>query len=134
MKITGSCHCGNISYQAIVDPEEVYICHCTDCQSISGSPYRWLAVIPEENYQLLTGEPRTYRKQADSGDTSLQMFCPNCASPLYSTVETDEPRSFNVRLGTANERDQLKPRVQLWHQSSQAWATHIEPTQKLDRQ
>ncbi|MEE9586606.1 MAG: GFA family protein, partial [Hyphomicrobiaceae bacterium] len=36
MKIDGSCHCGFIKYQAEVDPEGVYVCHCTDCQSISG--------------------------------------------------------------------------------------------------
>ena len=129
MKITGGCHCGNLSYRATVDPERVAVCHCTDCQSISGSPYRWVAVVPEENFELLSGEPKTYKKVADSGDISLQVFCPNCASPLYSTVEIDGPRNFNIRVGTANERDQLKPKVQIWQRSSQSWATSIQETQ-----
>ena len=37
MKIQGGCHCGKISYEAEIDPEKVAICHCTDCQSGSGS-------------------------------------------------------------------------------------------------
>ena len=41
MKIDGTCHCGNITYQAEIDPEQVYICHCTDCQSICGTAFRW---------------------------------------------------------------------------------------------
>jgi hypothetical protein len=91
-------------------------------------------VVPEENFELLSGETKTYKKIADSGDTSLQVFCPNCASPLYSTVEKDGPRNFNIRVGTANERDQLKPKVQIWHRSSQSWATTIEETQIKEKQ
>ena len=40
MKIDGRCHCARISYVAEVNPDYVIICHCTDCQTISGSPYR----------------------------------------------------------------------------------------------
>ena len=134
MNITGNCHCGNLAYRATVDPQKVFVCHCTDCQSISGSPYRWVAVVPEENFELLSGEPKIYKKNADSGDISLQVFCPDCASPLYSTVEKDGPRNFNIRLGTANERDQLKPIGQIWHSSSQNWATNIPETQTREKQ
>ena len=134
MKINGSCHCGNITYKATIDPEKVMVCHCTDCQSISGSPYRWFAITAEENFELLSGEPRIYKKKADSGDISLQVFCPDCASPLYSTVEKDGPRNFNIRVGTADERDQLVPRAQLWHRSSQSWATAIGDTRLVEKQ
>jgi len=37
MKIDGGCFCGNITFEADIDPEKVMICHCTDCQSITGS-------------------------------------------------------------------------------------------------
>ena len=40
MKIEGGCHCGNITYRAEVDPNTVGICHCTDCQTLTGSAYR----------------------------------------------------------------------------------------------
>ena len=134
MRITGRCHCGNLTYKATIDPEKVLVCHCTDCQSISGSPYRWFAIVPEENFELTSGEPKTYKKNADSGDVSLQVFCPDCASPLYSTVEKEGPRFFNVRIGTANERGQLQPKIQLWHRSSQSWATAIQETQIVEKQ
>ncbi len=100
MKIDGSCHCGFIKYEAEVNPEEVYVCHCTDCQSISGSAFRWAVSVPEEDFRLLSGEPKTYVKTADSGSTSHQLFCPECASPLYSTSIGDGPKFYNLRLGT----------------------------------
>ena len=41
MQITGGCHCGAIRYQAeIEDPHRVSVCHCTDCQTLTGSPFR----------------------------------------------------------------------------------------------
>jgi hypothetical protein len=40
MRIDGQCHCGAVTYQAEIDPEWVSICHCTDCQTLTGSPYR----------------------------------------------------------------------------------------------
>src|SRR5262245_4627881 len=37
MKVDGRCHCGYITYEAEIDPEKVMICHCTDCQTLTGS-------------------------------------------------------------------------------------------------
>jgi len=134
MKIDGSCHCGFLKYEARIDPEAIYICHCTDCQSISGGAFRWAVTIPAEDFSLLSGEPRTYVKRADSGAVSHQLFCPECASPLYSRSLTDGPKLINLRLGTARQRDRLIPRRQLWCGSAQGWITVTEPTETLDRQ
>jgi hypothetical protein len=40
MKIDGGCHCGDITYTVEIDPESAGICHCTDCQTFSGSAFR----------------------------------------------------------------------------------------------
>ena len=32
MRIDGGCHCGHITYEAEINPDDVIICHCTDCQ------------------------------------------------------------------------------------------------------
>jgi Uncharacterized conserved protein len=37
MRIDGRCHCGYLSFEAEADPEQVSICHCTDCQNGSGT-------------------------------------------------------------------------------------------------
>ena len=134
MRIDGRCHCGFITYEADVDPDEVYVCHCTDCQSISGSPFRWAVSVAEEAFKLLSGEPKTYIKTSDSGATSHQLFCPECASPLYSTAIGDGPKFFNLRLGTARQRADLRPRVQVWCRSAQDWATVQGPSNKIDTQ
>ncbi len=134
MKIDGRCHCGFITYEANVDPAGVYVCHCTDCQSISGSPFRWAVSVAEEDFTLLSGEPRTYAKTSDSGATSHQRFCPECASPIYSTAIVDGPKVFNLRLGTARQRAELIPSQQLWCRSAQDWVAFQGPTKRVDKQ
>jgi hypothetical protein len=128
MKIDGACHCGSITYEAEIDPAEVYLCHCTDCQAISGSPFRWAVPVPEAAFRLLAGSPRTYVKTTARGTQSHQLFCPDCASPIYSRSVGAEPRMVNLRLGTARQRDALRPRAQYWCRSAQSWAVVADPT------
>jgi hypothetical protein len=139
MKIDGRCHCGFITYQADVNPDEVYVCHCTDCQSISGTAFRWAVAVPEADFKLLSGEPKAYIKTADSGARNHQHFCPNCASPIYSIPSAadaagDEPRVFNLRLGTARQRADLPPKMEFWCGSAQGWAAVTGTAERLGRQ
>ena len=40
MQIHGAGHCGAVSFTADIDPSRVVLCHCTDCQMMSGSAFR----------------------------------------------------------------------------------------------
>ena len=78
MKIDGGCHCGAIAYQAEIDPEKIFVCHCTDCQTLSGAAFRTVAFTKEDTFKLLSGEPKVYVKTADSGAERAQAFCAEC--------------------------------------------------------
>ena len=84
MRIDGACHCGLITYEAEVDPEQVEICHCTDCQNLSGSAFRVVVAAAADKF-LMSGEPTVYVKTAESGARRVQTFCPRCGSAIYST-------------------------------------------------
>ena len=52
MKIDGRCQCGYVSFEAEADPETTTLCNCTDCQTMSGAPFRaepYPAVIGDAN-------------------------------------------------------------------------------------
>ena len=84
MKVDGRCHCGHIAYEAEVDPGKVVICHCTDCQTLSGSAFRTVVPTNEGTFKLLSGEPKVYVKTGESGNKRVQTFCPDCGTPIYS--------------------------------------------------
>ncbi len=83
MMIEGSCHCGKIGYEAEINPDYVIICHCNDCQTISGAPYRANVPVKRENF-MLRGQPKTYVKTAASGNKVVLSFCADCGSALFS--------------------------------------------------
>src|SRR5437870_4883557 len=86
MKIDGSCHCGYITYKADADPERTSICHCTDCQMLSGTAFRVSIPAPHHDFRILSGEPTVYVKTGESGNKRAQAFCPRCGSPIYATA------------------------------------------------
>ena len=121
MKVTGSCHCGTIRFETEIDPNKVSICHCADCQRLSGAPYRASVPAASDETRFDGGEPRIYVKTADSGNKRAQAFCPLCGSALYATG-ADDRSTLNIRLGAIDQRDQLTPRQQIWCGSAQPWA------------
>ncbi|CCE05951.1 hypothetical protein BRAS3843_1500057 [Bradyrhizobium sp. STM 3843] len=62
MQIDGGCHCGRVTFAAEIDPEQVSICHCTDCQSLTGSAFRVTVVCSAEQVRLTGGTPKLYTK------------------------------------------------------------------------
>lgn len=123
MHITGACHCGAISFSAEIDPSRVMVCHCTDCQVLSGAPFRAVVVAPIEGFAL-RGEPRRYIKVAQSGNRRAQVFCPECGTPLYATAP-ENATSVIVRLGCVDQRAELKPAVQIWRHSALPWLAEL---------
>ena len=112
MKIDGRCHCGYISYEAEIDPEKVMICHCTDCQILSGSAFRTVALTREDTFKLLSGELKIYVKTGESGTKRQQSFCPECGTPIYSGAVGEGPKVHGIRVGTVRQRDELLPKTQ----------------------
>jgi hypothetical protein len=134
MKIDGRCHCGNINFEAEVDPATVVICHCTDCQTLSGSAFRTVVPTKEESFRLLSGEPKVYVKTGDSGNRREQTFCPNCGTPIYSGPVGAGPKVVSLRVGTVRQRDQMVPTDQYWFRSAQAWLSALPTTKRRETQ
>ena len=132
MRIDGGCHCGNVRYEAEVDPEKTIVCHCTDCQTLSGSGYRTVVFVPESDFQLLGGELKRYEKLADSGNRRAMMFCPECGTQVYATSVGVGPRTLGLRVGTARQRDSLPPRKQYWCRSALDWVSDLGSIERID--
>lgn len=123
MQVHGRCHCGRITYTAEVDPERVSVCHCTDCQMLTGSAYRVSVPAPRETFAL-SGHPKTYVKTAQSGTKRVHSFCPDCGTPVYSSAIEDPP-SYSLRVGCLDQRAELPPKRQIWCRSSLAWSVNL---------
>jgi hypothetical protein len=134
MKVDGSCHCGRIRYGAEIDPAKVVICHCTDCQTLSGSAFRTVVPTNEGSFRLLSGEPKVYVKTGESGNRREQTFCSECGTPIYSATVGAGLKVVGLRIGTIHQRGQLVPSDQFWFRSSQAWLEHLPTINRREKQ
>lgn len=132
MKVDGQCHCGAIAWEAEIDPDKILICHCTDCQVLSGGAFRWGTLIAREAFTLLRGEPRSYRKIADSGAARDLTFCGDCGTPLYGT-QAEHSTTLSLRLGGARQANKLRPSGQIWTQSKLDWLGDIADMPCIDQ-
>lgn len=134
MKIEGGCHCGSIRFEAEVDPATFVVCHCSDCQTFSGSAFRTVVQTKPGTFALLAGAPTVYVKTAESGNRRQQTFCLTCGTPLYSAPASGDTTVVVLRIGAIRQRDQLVPRDQYWFRSSQAWLPNLPTIKKQDKQ
>src|SRR6266700_3993971 len=76
MRIEGSCSCGNMKVEGEADENAVSVCHCTDCQTASGSAFRVAVPVPGTTFKV-SGTPTIFIKTtAESGNPRAQAFCP----------------------------------------------------------
>jgi len=134
MRIDGGCACGAIKIEGEADPEKTGICHCTDCQTATGTAFRVTIPVPGATFKM-TGQPTIYLKTtAESGNPRAQAFCGRCGSPIYSTTPGDGVQSsYNVRVGILRQRNQLIPRRQNWFRSARSWVTDLASLPKNEK-
>lgn len=124
MQIDGACHCGAVSFTALIDPTRVMVCHCTDCQILSGAPLRAVVAARYEDL-VVQGQTKRYIKLAQSGNRRAQVFCPECGTPLWATAP-ENPSAVIIRLGCVTQRAQLSPAVQVWQRSALPWVSQLD--------
>jgi hypothetical protein len=131
MKIDGGCHCGYIAYEAEADPAKAMICHCTDCQTLSGSAFRTVLLTSEGSFKLRSGELRQDRRKRHRPTAILlsKMWNAHLFHDSWRRPESPLP-SF----GYVRQRDQFTPNLQLWSRSAQHWVNDIGSIPRIEKQ
>src|ERR1700739_4873911 len=98
MKVSGRSYCGQISFEAEIEPDKVRVCHCTDCQTLSGSAFRTNVPVVQDTFVLKKGEPKFCVKTAIGGTGIINAFCPVWGTPINSAAP-GEPPGYSLRVG-----------------------------------
>lgn len=133
MKIEGSCHCGQITFEAEAETSEFGICHCSECQTLTGTAFNTALAVSAAKFVLLSGKPSTYVKTAEqSGRKVLRAFCGNCGSPVYRHSLLD-PSILRIGVGSIKQRKTLTPVRQIWKCSALPWVDAIADLQTFEQ-
>lgn len=134
MRVDGSCHCSYVTYEAEINPAEVGLCHCTDCQQLTGSAFTTFVFAERASFKLLSGAPKIYVKTGSSGAKRAQAFCPECGSRIYSSAAVAEPPRYNLRVGTLKQRRELRPQKQMWCGSALDWVMDLRALKQYPKE
>ena len=109
MKVTGRCQCGQIGVEAEIDPTQVRLCPCADCQTLTGTAFRTNVSSLPGTFVLRSGTLKIYVKTAESGNKRVHAFCPECGTPIYAAAPGAHPASYGLRVGALDRRAELRP-------------------------
>lgn len=124
MTITGRCLCGAVRWESSQRPIVTRVCWCRECQYIGAGSGTVNACFRTEALAV-TGETRTYRSVADSGNSMRRRFCPSCGTAVFSEAES-RPHLVFVRVGTFDDPNHAEPAMTIWTSSAPRWAC-IDP-------
>ena len=124
----GGCHCGSVRYVCSEEPITVVNCHCSDCQKIAGSAFITGVLVPEGSVTV-SGEMKSYKVKADSGNNITRNFCPTCGTRIL--VELEGGTGIGVSYTTLDDNTSLEPAVEFYTSKAQPWVTLCPNTEKL---
>ncbi|MFZ0017181.1 MAG: GFA family protein [Acetobacteraceae bacterium] len=128
-RITGGCLCGAVKYSTDAEAMRTVVCHCTTCQRHIGSAFATLVAFPAGSIAV-SGTLKTYTEPGGmSGEPFHRRFCPDCGTPIIYEREGGE-RTL-IAAGTLDDRTIVKPSVNLFCASAQAWVPITPDTQNL---
>lgn len=117
--ISGSCLCGKVRYSADAEPVFVGLCHCRDCQKVSGSAFATVVGVPKSAIKV-AGTLKSFSKRGDTGKTIARMFCPECGASVVDEAEA-APNFVMIAAGTLDDASWLRPTSQIYCASAQPW-------------
>ena len=107
----GGCHCGAVRYVCLEEPTTVVNCHCRDCQQIAGSAFITGVLVPEGSVKV-SGELKSYKVKADSGNGITRNFCPICGTRIM--VELEGGVGVGVSYTTLDDSSWLEPAIEFY--------------------
>lgn len=119
MVMTGGCLCGAVRYQAEGPTRMSFVCHCRDCQRLSGSANLPLFVVPKAQFTI-SGDTWVFETTGDSGRKLFRHFCPSCGSTLHAGAEV-LPDDVLISAGTLDDTDQYQPERSVHPSSKTHW-------------
>lgn len=130
--VRGHCLCGQVAFEYDGPVGKAGYCHCEDCRRCTGSAFNVSLSMERERLRLLSGQPKSFTKHADSGNKVTRYFCPECGSPLY-TASPRHPDYVYVKAGILDDPGLVMPVHEKWAISEVPWSRIPPEVQRFER-
>lgn len=118
-KITGSCLCGDVAFEA-TDPIMMMNCHCTRCRLSRASAHATNLFVAAENFRWRSGEAKVVKYKLPDAERFGTAFCQNCGS-LVPRITGASGARVNIPAGCLDSDPGIKPRGHIYIDSKAPW-------------
>jgi hypothetical protein len=119
--LEGGCACGAVRYRLGGAPMFVHCCHCTSCQTETGSAFAVNALYEADRVETISGAAEAVTTPSESGKGQLIWRCPACRVALWSNYGGAGDAVRFVRVGTLDAPASLPPDIHIYTRSRLPW-------------
>jgi hypothetical protein len=120
-KYTAQCACGAVKFAFNTDPTFIANCHCNDCKKASGGEMATFFGVAENDFTLISGEPKAFHYVAESGKGLDRNFCPKCGARLFTRNLESFPGTVFVMLGSLDRPELIVPKLEMFTMRRLTW-------------
>ena len=128
--ISGSCLCGEVTYQFSGPVKVFQYCHCSRCQKFTGSAHASNIIIDPENFNWLSGEDAVGRFELKEAKHFATCFCKKCGSSLPWLTQSG--RAYIIPAGTLDNDPGARPMHNIYYADKAPWYVDVESLIKYD--
>lgn len=107
--IEGGCQCGGVRYRITGEPVFLSVCGCEDCRKQTGSAFGMSLRVKKDDFELLSGELKTWSRSSVSGNPVDCAFCPDCGNRMWHAPHS-VPDCIHIKPGTLDDPNAFVPR------------------------
>jgi len=101
--LTGGCACGRVRYEADIEGDEAYLCHCRMCQKASGNVSIAFTNVKQAQVRW-SHEPDWYESSA----IAVRPYCRECGTSLGFKFR-DGSENMDLTVASFDDPSRFKP-------------------------
>ncbi len=118
-QITGSCLCGEVTYQLCGNLGIFQYCHCSRCRKFTGSVHAANILARAEQFSWLSGRQLIGKYVPEDTKHFTTAFCKNCGSSLPWLAKSG--KAMVIPAGTLDVHPGIEPQQNVFRASGADW-------------
>ncbi len=130
-KITGSCLCGEVSFQFKGSIKVFQYCHCSRCQKSTGSAHASNIIIEPSQFKWLNGEYSVGRFELPDAKHFATSFCTKCGSSLPWLTQSG--KAIVIPAGSLDDDPMVSPTHSIFYTDRAPWYKRIDDLKQYEQ-
>ena len=118
-QVTGSCLCGEVTYQLDGNLGIFQYCHCSRCRKFTGSAHAANILVKPEQFSWLSGSQQIGTFIPEETKHFTTAFCKKCGSSLPWLAKSG--KAMVIPAGTLDSHPGIEPQQNVFRASAADW-------------